>query len=94
MPNDNPPFRQIPNWVWVIAFVLSVALPFLCLRAARVIGWVECLIGVCTGLLVHVGMVTVLAKSDGDPLSAVTQSVPPVVELKCTTPWGRRAVIF
>ena len=27
-------------------------------------------------------------------MSAVTQSVPPVVESKCATPWGRRVVIF
>lgn len=54
--------------VWVAAYLFSLALPFLCLRYAKAIGNMECLLGVLCGLLVHIGLIPILGATDGHPL--------------------------
>jgi hypothetical protein len=68
MPEDHAIDRSPSKAVWIIAYLLSPALPFLCLRYARVIGTVECILGVLGALIAHIGLVTVLGATDGDPL--------------------------
>ena len=60
--------RSPSKIVWIIAYLLSPALPFLCLRYTRSIGTRECIFGVLSAFAVHLGLVTVLSATDGDPL--------------------------
>ena len=68
MPEDHAIDRSPSKAVWIIAYLLSPALPFFCLRYARAIGTVECILGVLAALIAHIGLVTVLCATDGDPL--------------------------
>ena len=54
--------------VWIAAYLLSPALPFLCLRYAKAIGTLECVLGILAALIGHIGLVTVLSATDGEPL--------------------------
>ena len=53
---------------WILAYAISPGLPFICLRLARVVSLGECLLGVAAGLAAHMGVVTVLAHTDDEPL--------------------------
>ena len=53
---------------WVLSYLLSVAAPFVCLRIERAISNVQCVLGVLAGLLVHVGIIPILAKTEGKPV--------------------------
>lgn len=53
---------------WIAAYLISPALPIICLRDARAIGTVECVGGVFVALIAQIGLVTVLGATDGDPL--------------------------
>lgn len=53
---------------WILAYLLSPALAFFCLRSARVIGRGECSLGVSAGLLTHLGLLSVMIETEGDPL--------------------------
>lgn len=68
MPEDHAINRSPSKAVWIIAYLLSPALPFLCLRYARAITTVECVLGVLSALIAHAGLVTILGATDGDPL--------------------------
>jgi hypothetical protein len=68
MPEDHAIDRSPSKAVWIIAYLLSPALPFFCLRYARAIGTFECIVGVLAALIAHIGFVTVLGATDGDPL--------------------------
>ena len=63
-PNRSP---SLPVWV-AAYFLFATVLPFLCLRRARAIGNLECVLGVMAGLLVQVGMIPVLGATDGNPM--------------------------
>ena len=52
----------------MLAYLISVAAPFVCLRIERAISTFQCILGVLAGLLVHVGMIPVLGRTEGDPL--------------------------
>lgn len=63
---DEPPSKgRLSKNAWVLSYLLSVAAPFVCLRIERAISTFQCILGVLAGLLVHVGMIPVLAKTDG-----------------------------
>ena len=53
---------------WVLAYLVSPGFAFLCLRAAGVVGWLECFFGVIAGLGVHLGIVSILTETNGEPL--------------------------
>ncbi len=53
---------------WVVAYLLSPGLAFICLWKAKAVSVVECVSGVLVGLLAHIGLVTVLGGTNGDPL--------------------------
>ena len=69
MDDDEQHLKRSPKtgW-WVLAYLLSPGLPFVCLRVGRAIGTIECILGVLAGLIAHVGLVSVLAKTNGEPL--------------------------
>ena len=68
MTDDHAIDRSPSKAIWIVAYLLSPALPFLCLRYARAIGIGECIFGVLAALIAHIGLVTVLGATDGDPL--------------------------
>jgi len=68
MTNDPVIARSPSKAIWIVAYLLSPTLPFFCLRYARAIGTVECIFGVLAALIAHIGLVTILAATDGDPL--------------------------
>ena len=68
MPNDNPIARSPSKTIWIVAYLISPAIPFLCLRQARAVGIGECICGIIAALLAHIGLVTVLSATNGDPL--------------------------
>ena len=68
MPDSEPTPRSPAKSVWIIAYLLSPALPFICLRYARAIGTLECVFGVLAALIAHIGIITVLAGTNGNPL--------------------------
>lgn len=51
-----------------MAYLITPALPFICLRYAKAIGTIECVCGVLVALITQIGLVTVLGATDGDPL--------------------------
>jgi hypothetical protein len=53
---------------WVLAYLISVAAPFVCLRIDRAISTFHCILGVLAGLLVQVGTIPLLAKTEGKPI--------------------------
>jgi len=57
--------KRLSRNAWVLAYLISVAAPFVCLRIERAISTFQCILGVLAGLLVHVGMIPVLAKTEG-----------------------------
>lgn len=70
LPDEAPPeLRPLSKTVWVLAYLCSATvLPFLCLRRSRAIGNLECVLGCMAGLIVHPGIIPILARTDGDPL--------------------------
>lgn len=60
--------RSPSKAVWIVAYLITPALPFVCLRYARAIGTVECVCGVLVSLVAQIGLVSVLGATDGDPL--------------------------
>ena len=68
MPEEHTIVRSPSKTVWIIAYLLCPALPFFCLRYARAIGTVECIVGVIAALTAHIGLVTVLGATDGNSL--------------------------
>jgi hypothetical protein len=68
MAHDPVIARSPSKAVWILAYLLSPALPFFCLRYASAISTSECLFGVLSALIAQVGLVTVLGAADGDPL--------------------------
>ncbi len=68
MIEDHPASRSPSKMVWVVAYLITPALPFICLRYAKAIGTLECVFGVLVALVAQIGLVTVLGATDGDPL--------------------------
>jgi hypothetical protein len=64
----HPPLRSLSKGLWILAYSLSLALPFVCLRYARAIGTGQCVLGVLAGLIVQVGMIPIMAAAEGNPL--------------------------
>lgn len=55
--------------VWALAYLLGPTwLPFFCLRKANAIGNLELVLAVSCGLLAHLGLIPVLAKTEGNPM--------------------------
>lgn len=68
MIDEHPQVRSPSKAIWILAYLISPALPFLCLRYARAIGLLEAFFGVIVALASHIGLVTVLSETDGSPL--------------------------
>ena len=66
--NQDSSSRSPGKPFWVLAYLSSPGLAFLCLRAAGVIGVLECFLGTLAGLLAHLGLVSVLVGTNEDPL--------------------------
>lgn len=65
---EHPQVRSPSKTIWILAYLISPALPFLCLRYARAIEPVETFFGIIVALASHIGLVTVLSKTNGSPL--------------------------
>lgn len=61
-------FRPLGKPVWMLAFLFSPALPFVCLCHVRAINLKECVFGVAAALLAQFGMISVLGQTNGEPL--------------------------
>lgn len=57
-----------PKAIWFLAYLVSPALPFFCLRRAKAIETIECFFGVLVTFVVQLGLMTVLSEIEGDPL--------------------------
>jgi hypothetical protein len=68
MTENHSASRSPSKAVWIVAYLVSPALAFVCLRYARAIGTFECICGVLGALIAQIGLVTVLGATDGDPL--------------------------
>ena len=68
MPGKPDKHRSPHVGWWVTAYLLSPGLPFVCLRVAKVIGTIECILGVLAGLIAHLGIVAVLVRTNENPL--------------------------
>ena len=68
MTENHPASRSLSKVVWIVAYFVSPALPFICLRYARAIGTIECVCGVLVALIAQIGLVTVLGATNGNPL--------------------------
>lgn len=68
MSDNHPSSRSPSKAVWIVSYLITPALPFVCLRYARAIGTIECVCGMLVALIAQIGLVTVLGASDGDPL--------------------------
>ena len=68
MTEDHPASRSPSKLVWIVAYLITPALPFVCLRYARAIGTIECVCGVLVALIAQIGLVTVLSATNGNPL--------------------------
>lgn len=66
--SDSTIRRQPSSSTWILAYLVSPALPFLCLLYARAIHVRECIGGIFASLIVHIGLMSVLAKTKGQPL--------------------------
>ena len=66
--NKETQIKRLPIIVWVIAFLITPAFVFICLRISKAIGTFECLFGFLVGLLVHFGIVSVLTETNDSPL--------------------------
>ena len=60
--------KRLSKNVWVLAYLISPALPFVCLRIERAVATSQCILGVLAALLAHVGLVSVLGGTNGEPL--------------------------
>jgi hypothetical protein len=63
--------KRLSRNAWVLAYLISVAAPFVCLRIERAISTFQCILGIVAGLLVHVGTIPLLAKTEGKPIQPV-----------------------
>lgn len=68
MGEEATPLRSPPKVIWALAYLLSPALPFVCLRYARAIGTAECLLGMVVALATQVGLISVLGETNGEEL--------------------------
>lgn len=68
MPNPVSARSTVPKAVWIVCYLVSPAFPFILLRVSRAISMLECVFGVLCSLLVHLGLIGVLARTDGQPL--------------------------
>ena len=59
---------RLPKAIWVVAYLISPALPFVCLRVERAISTLQCVFAVVAALLAHIGLVSVLGNTNGNPL--------------------------
>ena len=60
--------KRLSKTAWIVAFLISPAAPFVCLRMERAISTLQCVLGALAALLVHVGLVSVLIHTNGQPL--------------------------
>ena len=60
--------KRLSKNVWILAYLISPALPFICLRIERAVSTSQCMLGVLAALLAHVGLVSVLGSTNSDPL--------------------------
>jgi hypothetical protein len=60
--------KRLSRNAWVLAYLISVAAPFVCLRIERAISTFQCILGILAALLVQVGMVSILGRTEGNPL--------------------------
>ena len=67
--DDDEAHKRSPQTAWwVLAYLVSPGLPFVCLRVGGAIGNIECILGVLAGLIAHLGLVSVLTQTNGEPL--------------------------
>lgn len=68
MPNDNQNSHSPKTIWWVLAYLVSPGLAFICLRVSRAIGTLECVLGVLAGFIAQQALISVLAQTNGNPL--------------------------
>jgi hypothetical protein len=68
MSEHTPSARRLSKTAWIIAYLISPAAAFVCLRMKRALSSLQCIFGVLAALLVHVGVVSVLIHTNGQPL--------------------------
>ncbi len=65
--NDQSNTKKLPKAAWILAYIISPAIPFACLRIERAISTLQCVLGVLAALLVHIGLVSVLVNTNDQP---------------------------
>jgi len=65
--NESPNRRRLPKVVWILAYLISPAVPFVCLRIEGAVSTLQCALGVCAALLAHLGIISVLEGTNGNP---------------------------
>ena len=68
MDDDEIQKRSPQTAWWILAYLVSPGLSFICLRVGQAIGTIECILGVLAGLIAHLGLVSVLTQTNGEPL--------------------------
>lgn len=64
----STPLKRLPKSIWIAAYLISPAAPFVCLRLSKAIYTLHCVLGVLTALFAHIGLVSVLAHTNGQKL--------------------------
>ena len=65
---DRIKAKQLPRTIWILAYLISPAATFICLRIERAVSTLECILGVIITLVVHIGLISVLGNTNRDPL--------------------------
>lgn len=65
---EQPAIKRLSKTVWILAYLISPAIPFVCLRIERAVSTLQCILGVCAALLAQIGLVSVLGDTNGNPL--------------------------
>jgi len=60
--------KRLSKTIWILAYLISPAIPFACLRVERAISTLQCILGILAALLAHIGLVSVLGGTNGNPL--------------------------
>ena len=66
--NESPTTRKLSKTIWILAYLVSPALPFVCLQIERAVSTWQCVLGVLAALLVQVGLISVLGGTNNNPL--------------------------
>ena len=65
---EQPTTKRLSKTVWILAYLISPAIPFVCLRIERAVSTFQCILGICAALLAQIGLISVLGGTNGNPL--------------------------